>query len=70
MNHLEGVFVGCQEPLIAAPAFDEREAARLARRMCQRIDDILKEKSREKIPAKIRTEFSDTTRTTKNNLFF
>jgi len=44
MNHLEGVFVGCQEPLIAAPAFDEREAARLARRVCQRIDDILKEK--------------------------
>lgn len=42
MNHLEGVFVGCQEPLVAAPALDEREAARLARRMCQRIDDILK----------------------------
>jgi hypothetical protein len=55
MNHLKGVFVGCQESLIAAPTFDEREAARLARCVCQSIDDILK-KIDNNIPQKIRNE--------------
>lgn len=41
MNHLEGMFVGCQKSFIAAPTFDEREATRFARRVCQSIDDIL-----------------------------
>lgn len=35
------MFVGCQKSFIAAPTFDEREATRLARRVCQSIDDIL-----------------------------
>ena len=30
-----------QEPFIVAPAFDEGETARLARRVCQSVDDIL-----------------------------
>ena len=40
-NHLEWVFVRRQEPFIVAPAFDEGETARLARRVCQSVDDIL-----------------------------
>lgn len=41
INHLEWVFVRSQKPFIVAPSFDEGEAARLARRVCQSVDDIL-----------------------------
>lgn len=41
MNHLEWVFVRRQESFIVAPTFDEGEAARLARRVSQSVDDIL-----------------------------
>ena len=59
MNHLKGVFVGCQESLIAAPTFDEREAARLARCVGQSIDDILM-KSTTTFHRKLEMKFSDT----------
>ena len=59
MNHLKGVFVGCQESLIAAPTFDEREAARLARCVGQSIDDILM-KSTTTFHRNLEMKFSDT----------
>lgn len=53
MNHLEWVFVRSQEPFIVAPTFDEGETARLARRVCQRVNNILRDQLKEKNYIKI-----------------
>lgn len=41
MDHLERMFVWRQKALVVAPTLDEGEPARLARRVGQRVDDIL-----------------------------
>ena len=49
LAHLEGVFLRREEPLVVPPALDEREAARLAGGVRQRVHHILQIKRKAKI---------------------
>ena len=45
ISYLQRVFLWCQKSLIVPPPFDQREPARLARGVRQRVDDVLKERT-------------------------